>query len=167
MHAAQGSREEHESRPSAAREEPYAGDTAQLIRGALRDELDAVLPHVVNALKRQDAVTALNQRLDVAEKRLGERQKRPLIAGLRRVLTTVRRLEFDHHAKAAILADLEGLLVGAGYTEFGEVGEAFDPHRHDVLSGDAPAGGAVVLEVLEPGLETLGEIVVPARVRIG
>jgi hypothetical protein len=166
VHDALGSHGQPESGSPPAQGEAFTDDTAELIRGVLRAELDVVLPHVVRALKQQDAVAALTQRLDAAEKRLAERQNRPLIAGVRRVLTTVRRLEFDEQAKAAILAELEGLLVGAGYTEFGDEGEAFDPRRHDAISGDVAAGGGMVAEVLEPGLETLGEVVVPARVRI-
>lgn len=153
--------------PSATSADPGADDLAKLVRDALRAELDQVLPHVVSALKRQEAVAALTHRLEKAETRLAERQSRPLIAGLRRALTTVRRLQFDTDAKSAILAELEALIVGAGYTEFGEIGEPFDPRRQEALSGDLPAEGGVVAEVLEPGLETLGEVVVPARVRIG
>ena len=166
MHDVPDGRGQSESGLSIEQGEPCFDDIAERIRSALRHELDVVVPHVVDALKRQDAVAALTQRLDAAEMRLAERQKRPLIAGLRRVLTTVRRLNFDDRAKAAILAELEALLVGAGYVEFGEAGQPFDPRRHDAISGDTAAGGGVVAEVLEPGLETLGEVVVPARVRI-
>jgi hypothetical protein len=138
----------------------------EALRGALRGELDEVVPHVVTALKRHDAVAALTERLDRAERRLGERDQRPLVSGLRRVLALVRRMDFEPAARDAILAELEGLLVGAGYTEFGEVGEPFDPARHDAIDGSAPAGGAHVAEVLDPGLEALGDVVVRARVRV-
>ncbi|HEX8084488.1 MAG TPA: hypothetical protein VF529_09380 [Solirubrobacteraceae bacterium] len=149
--------------------DPHPEQNASLeeqVRAAIRTELDEVLPHVVAALKRNDAFDDLAKRLDRAEKRLAERQQRPLVSGLRRAIANVRRYEFDPDVKAAILADLEGLLVGAGYTEFGEVGEPFDAGRHEPIAGSAPEGGAVVVEVFEPGLETLGETVVPAKVRI-
>jgi molecular chaperone GrpE len=148
-----------------------AGDSTSVIEAPVADlvrhELDQVLPHVVTALKRHDAVSDLRQRLDRAEKRLGERQQRPLVAGLRRVLTLVRRLDFDPDAKEAIATELERILVGSGYEEFGEVGEAFDPQRHEAVDGEAEDGEAVVVGVLEPGLETLGDVVVRAKVRIG
>jgi hypothetical protein len=133
---------------------------------AVRGELDEVIPHVVSALKRHDATTELANRLDAAEKRLAEREQRPLIAGLRRVLITARRLDFDPKVKEAIVGEMERLLIGAGYTEFGEVGESFDPVRHEAITGGADAGSATVVEVYEPGLETLGETVVRARVKV-
>lgn len=134
---------------------------------AIRAELDQVLPHVVTALKRQDAVEELRHRLDLAEKRLAERQQRPFVAGVRRVLVMVRRLDFEPDAKGAIAAELERVLVGAGYAEFGEEREAFDPRRHEVVEEPGEQSEVVVVEVLEPGLETLGEIVVRAKVRVG
>jgi hypothetical protein len=133
---------------------------------AVRQEFDQVLPHIVTALKRQDGVAELRRRMDVAEKRLAEREQRPLIGGLRRVLTQVRKLDFEPKAKEAITMELERLLSGAGYQEFGETGEPFDPGRHEALAGEAPEGSAAVVAVLEPGLETLGEIVVRARVEV-
>ena len=133
----------------------------------IRAELDQVLPHVVTALKRQDTVEELRHRLDRAEKRLAERQQRPFVAGVRRVLVMVRRLDFEPDAKEAIATELERILVGAGYAEFGEEGEAFDPRRHEVVDGPAEQSGTTVVEVLEPGLETLGEIVVRTKVRVG
>lgn len=134
---------------------------------AVRDEFDKVLPHVVTALKRHDAVADLSRRLDAAERQLAERERRPVVAGLRRVLSMVRRLEFDPEAKEAIATELERILVSAGYEEFGEVGEAFDPERHEVVEGEAEDGIAVVVALHEPGLEALGDVVVRAKVRVG
>jgi molecular chaperone GrpE len=133
----------------------------------VRHELDQVLPHVVTALKRHDGVAELRRRLDDAEKRLADRDQRPLVGGLRRVLGIVRRLDFDPDAKEAIASELERVLVGSGYQEFGEVGETFDPVRHEVVDGEAGAGTATVTELLEPGLETLGEVVARAKVTVG
>jgi molecular chaperone GrpE (heat shock protein) len=134
---------------------------------AVRHELDQVLPHVVTALKRHDGVEELRRRLDVAEKRLTDREQRPLVNGLRRVLAMVRKLDFDPDAREAIASELERVLVGAGYQEFGELGESFDPQRHEVVEGTAGDGPAVVVDLLEPGLETLGEVVARAKVEVG
>jgi molecular chaperone GrpE len=149
-------------------------ELGEIVGQAVRSEFDEVLPHVVNALKRHDAVSDLARRLDLAEKRLATRNARPLIAGVRRSLNVVRRLDFDEEAKLAILGELERLLVGAGFTEFGEVGEPFDPERHEAIAGSgaaeddaAPASELVVLELFELGVETIGEVVAPARVRVG
>lgn len=134
---------------------------------AVRAEFDVVLPHLLGAIKRNEAFDSLARRLDKAEKRLAEREQRPLIAGLVRVLHQVRRLDMGDGTRELLLHQLEGVLVGAGYTEFGEVGEPFDVTRHEPLSGEATDGKAVVTEVYELGLETLGEIVVKARVGVG
>jgi molecular chaperone GrpE (heat shock protein) len=150
------------------REEATAPEARQEenLAEAIRNELDQVLPHVVTALKRHDGVAELRRRLDLAEKRLGDREQRPLVKGIRRVLEIVRRLDFDSDAKEAISSELERVLVGAGYEEFGEAGEAFDPQRHEVVDGSAEEGQAVVAELHEPGLETLGEVVVRAKVSV-
>lgn len=147
--------------------EVAATDPSEQLAETVRHELDQVLPHVVTALKRHDGVAELRRRLDEAEKRLADREQRPLIAGVRRVLGVVRRLDFEPDAKEAIATELERLLVGAGYQEFGEVGETFDPVRHEVVDGEAGAGSAVVTALLEPGLETLGEVVARAKVTVG
>ncbi|MGN6190005.1 MAG: hypothetical protein ACTHOE_14015 [Conexibacter sp.] len=144
-----------------------AAALTQLVRAALRTELDEIVPHVVTALKRHDAVADLSRRLDDAQRQLAERDGRPLIAGLRRVLVHVRRLDFDAPAKETIVAELERLLVGAGYTEYGEVGEPFDPARHEAIDGEAPSDRAVVVEIYEPGVETLGAVLARAQVRVG
>jgi hypothetical protein len=152
-----------ETREEAAPPEARQDDLAV----AIRHELDQVLPHVVTALKRHDGVAELRRRLDLAEKRLADREQRPLVNGIRRVLGIVRRLDFEPDAKEAISSELERVLVGAGYQEFGEVGEAFDPQRHDVVDGSVDEGRAVVTELHDPGLETLGEVVVRAKISVG
>jgi hypothetical protein len=136
------------------------------LAGAVRHEFDQVLPHIVAALKREDGVAELRRRLDLAEKRLADRGRRPLIRGLRQVLMLVRSLDFETDAKEAITMELERVLIGAGYEEFGEAGEGFDPARHEALSGEAPTGSPIVTNVLEPGLETLGEVVVRAKIEV-
>lgn len=151
--------------PSAASPSTAPEDSELAL--AVRQELDQVLPHVVTALKRHDGVEELRRRLDVAEKRLADREQRPLVNGLRRVLAMVRKLDFDPDARDAIASELERVLVGAGYQEFGEIGESFDPQRHEVIEGTAGEGTAVVVALLEPGLETLGEVVARAKVEVG
>jgi hypothetical protein len=136
------------------------------LSGAVRHEFDQVLPHLVTALKRDDGVAELRRRLDLAEKRLADRNQRPLIRGLRQVLILVRSLDFEPDPKEAITVELERVLLGAGYEEFGEVGEGFDPARHVALGGEAPIGAPIITNLLEPGLETLGEVVVRAKVEV-
>lgn len=154
----------HESHVEPAAPLQTLGDG---LRAAVREELDEVLPHVVSALKANDAAKALAERLQVAERQLSERNNRPLVAGIRKVLRTARRLDYDPDVKDTLVGELEQLLIGAGYTEFGEVGERFVPGRHQALDGQAPGTAIIVAEIFEPGLETLGEIIVPAQVRVG
>jgi hypothetical protein len=141
-------------------------DLAALIQQAVRAEFDPVVGHLVNALRRDGGVADLARRLDQAERRLAERDQRPLVAGLWRVLTLVRRLEFEPEAKTALELELTNLLMWSGYSELGEPGEPFDPVRHEAISAMPVTGAPVVDEVLEPGLETLGEIVVRAKVAV-
>jgi hypothetical protein len=136
------------------------------IESAVRAEMDQVVPHLVSALKRNDGVTELARRLDVAERRLADRDQRPVIARVHRLLGVVRRFDMPVEVRDAITEELVDTLRGAGYTEFGAVDEPFDPGRHEALDGSAAGGAPVVAEVFEPGLETLGEIVVRARVRV-
>lgn len=144
-----------------------AGACDASVRQAIREEFDEVVPHLVGALKRNEAFDQIVARLDRAEKKLAERERRPLVGGLVRVLHRIRRTDFDAAVKESLLHELEALLVGSGYEEFGEPGEPFDATRHDAVEGSVDGGKAVVKEIYEQGLETLGEVVVPARVRVG
>ena len=143
------------------------GDLAVEVVEALRSELDTVLPHVVNALKANESAQIVAKRLADAEKRLAERDSRPMVSGLTETLRRVRKLEFDADAKATVVGDLEAVLIGAGYSEFEDLGSEFDPARHEAIGGVAESGEAVVVEVLEPGLEALGDVIVRARVVVG
>jgi hypothetical protein len=141
-------------------------DLSALIQGAVRAEFDPIVGHLVSALKRNEGVAALVDRLDAAERRLAERQQRPMVVGLYMVLSLVRRLDFEPAAKAALELELTNVLSWSGYREFGEIGENFEPARHEPIDGFAGAGSPVVARVLEPGLETLGEVLVRAKVTI-
>lgn len=140
---------------------------AERISEVIRGELDQVVPHVVTALRRHDGVAELARRLDVAEKRLADRDARPMVSRLYRLLGVVQRLEMDGAVRDTLEAEIGGILTGAGYETFGAVGEAFRSEEHEVLEGSAESGDAQIVEVYEPGLKTLGEVVVRARVRVG
>jgi molecular chaperone GrpE len=141
--------------------------TVAAVRAMLREELDQVVPHVVSALKRNDGVAELARRLDAADRKLAQRDQRPVIARLHRLLGLVRRTELPDDVHEMLVRELVEMLEGLGYTEFGDVGEPFDPARHEPLDGAAGDGVATVVEIYEPGLEALGEVVVLARVRVG
>jgi hypothetical protein len=143
------------------------GDLTVELVDAVRAEFDSVIPHVVQALKANDSAQIVAKRLADAERRLAERDNRPIVSGLTETLRRVRKLEFEADAKATVVGDLESVLIGAGYSEFDDLGDRFDPARHEAISGVSESGEAVVVEVLEPGLEALGDVIVRARVVVG
>jgi molecular chaperone GrpE (heat shock protein) len=160
--------------PDLAQEsEPVEGDAeespagaAEAIRAAMRAEFDEVLPYVVEALRQNNAFDEINDRLRAAERRIEARQERPVILGLHRLLDRIRHFDFDQAIKQAVENDIASLLTGAGYEESGQVGEAYDPARHDAIDGRAMDGKAVVTKVHTHGLTSFGDVVVRAKVEI-
>jgi molecular chaperone GrpE (heat shock protein) len=136
------------------------------IRQALHAELDPVIPHLVDALRRDRAVNALEDRLRTAERRLEARRERPIVVALLRALHRLRRLEFDPAVKAALDQELVGVLTMAGYEEIGAVGEPFDPIRHKALDGATSNGQGSVVELYATGLACAGDVAVQAQVRV-
>jgi len=160
----------------AADERPAAEDrpgetglptgAAEAIRAAVHAEFDDVLPYVVEALRRDKAFDELGDRLRAAERRIESRQERPVIIGLHRVLDRIRHLDFDPPVKQALEEDLARVLGAAGYQETGQVGEDYDPARHDAIDGRAVGGKAVVAKVHSHGLISFSDVVVRAKVEI-
>ena len=65
--------------------------------------------------------------------------------------------------------DSEKVAVKHGLVSFGEVGEAFDPNRHDALMAiamDQPVEVTTVSQVMQRGYELKGRIIRPARVAV-
>jgi hypothetical protein len=136
------------------------------IRSAVHAEFDEVLPHVVDALRRDHAFAEINDRLRAAERRIEARRERPVIIGVHRVLDRIRHFEFDRDIKSALEGDIARVLTEAGYEETGRVGEAYDPARHDAIGGRALDGKAVVAVVHTRGLTSFGDVVVRAKVEV-
>jgi hypothetical protein len=148
-------------------EEPgLPAGAAEAIRAAVRAEFDEVLPHVVKALRENNAFDELSDRLRTAERRIESRQERPVIIGLHRVLDRIRHLDFDEAIKQALDKDLTCVLSEAGYQETGQVGEEYEPARHDAIDGRAVDGKAVVTKVHSYGLISFSDVVVRAKVEI-
>jgi hypothetical protein len=139
---------------------------AQAIRAAVHAEIDPVLPHLLTALRRDKAFDEISDRLRDAERRIESRQERPVIVGLHRVLVRLRHLDFDYTVKQALDEDLTRVLSEAGYQETGQVGEDYDPARHDAIEGRAADGKAVVTRVHSHGLVSFGDVVIRAKVEI-
>ena len=108
----------------------------------------------------------MRDRLGKAERLLATRRERPLAVAVHQVLNRLRHLDFDQAVKASLEAELAKTLTDAGFTEFGQVGEDYDPDRHDALSGRAADGRATVTEVDASGLGSFGDVVVRAQVQV-
>jgi hypothetical protein len=143
-----------------------APDLAGLIRAAVRDELDTVLPHVLAALKRDRAFDDLSERLTQAERRLEARRERPLAVSVHRLLNRLRHLDFDQEIKASLEAGLVKILTDAGFEEMGQAGDPYDPDRHDALGGQVIHGAGTVTDVDATGLSSFGDVVVRAQVQV-
>lgn len=71
---------------------------------------------------------------------------------------------------AGIASQLESSAKSLGLTQFGDVGEEFDPNRHEALGQDPVSDitrDDTVTAVLENGWERHGSVVRPAKVRVG
>lgn len=69
-----------------------------------------------------------------------------------------------------IVSQLESATKALGLTQFGVVGEKFDPSRHEALGQDEVKDITLdntVTAVLEAGWERNGNVVRPAKVRVG
>jgi hypothetical protein len=141
-------------------------DVGDAIRAAVHAEFDEVVPHVIEALRRNNAFDEINDRLRAAEGRIQARQERPVIIGVHRVLDRVRHLDFDPAIKHALEDDLTAVLNEAGYAETGRTGEDYDPARHDAIDGRALDGKAVITKVHAHGLDSFGDVVIRAKVEI-
>jgi len=152
--------------PETMQEPGLSAGATDAIRSAVRAEFDEVLPAVMEALRRDNAFDEINDRLRTAERRLAARQERPVIIGVHRVLVRIRRLDFDRAIKQALDDDIGHLLTEAGYQETGQIGEPYDPARHDAIDGRAVDGKAVVSAVYARGLASFGDVVIRAKVEI-
>jgi hypothetical protein len=138
----------------------------EAVRAAVHVEFDAVLNYVVEALRRNNAFDELNDRLRLAERRLETRRERPLIAGVYQLLDRLRHFEFDHAIRQALEDDIVKLLSDAGFEEIDDIGDAYDPVRHEAIEGRAIDGQASVTKVHTRGLASFGDVVFRARVEI-
>lgn len=154
------------SAPDLTEQTAAPEDGPEAIRAAVHAEFDEVLPYVVEALRRNNAFDEINDRLRAAERRLEARRERPVIVGVHHVLDRIRHLDFDPAIKQALEDDVVQLLTEAGYEETGQVGEAYEPVRHDAIDGRAADGEAMVTKVHTHGLTSYGDVVVRAKVEI-
>jgi hypothetical protein len=141
-------------------------DLPALIRAAVAQELEGILPYVLAAIKRDRAFDELSDRLSKAERRLEARRERPLAVAVHRLLNRMRHLDFDSGIKKSLETEFVRILTDAGFDETGQVGEKYDPSRHEALRGRAIDGKATVTEVDAPGLSSCGDVIVRAQVKV-
>ena len=70
---------------------------------------------------------------------------------------------------AGILKQLEGAVLKLGLSQFGAVGETFDPSLHEALGQDPtddPEQDDMITAILEPGWRTFDHVIRPAKVRV-
>lgn len=68
-----------------------------------------------------------------------------------------------------IVDELEKVATKHGLVQFGEVGEEFDPVKHEALMQmplDEPVEVATISQVIQPGYELGGRVIRPARVAV-
>ena len=133
--------------------------------GAIRDDLERIAAHLVPFLKSSYADTLA--RLDRAERQLASRRDRPVIAGIHDVLCSVRRLQNEPNLGGAVEELLVNLLDRAGYREFGDVGDDFDPAWYEAIGGETERGRGRVVRVYRRGLACYGDLFIRASVEVG
>jgi molecular chaperone GrpE (heat shock protein) len=138
---------------------PDGAALAEEVAG-LRSEFATVLPHLVAALKRNDAVQELTDRLAAADKELAQRRALPALLGVARALHRVRTMDLPDDARITLDQELGQILADGGIQEFGEVGDPFDVALHDALDGSVGASGAATVSAVHATGLTMGALVV-------
>jgi hypothetical protein len=132
--------------------------------GRMADDLERIAAHLVPLLKTSYAETL--ERLKRAERLLAARQERPAIAGMHRLLCSVRRLDRDSNIHDFVEDELVSLLDGLGYQEFGDPGDPYEPTRHQALGGQTDRGQGRLSRVHRRGLECYGDVMIRAVVEV-
>lgn len=131
----------------------------------MRSDLDALVPHVAAQVRRDRGHDELVARLGRAERALEAKRTWPLVVAVHTALNEVRSyVEADRGVVTAIESALLMVLNQAGFIEFGAVGDAFDPDRHDPVVGRTYEGRGTLSEVRAPGLCFDNVIVTRAQV---
>lgn len=133
-------------------------------QAAIRADFERLAEVIEPVVTRTYAET--QARVRALEQRLLSRQERPTVNRLAQLLVSVQRLSSAEDIKAHVEDSILGILKGLGYEQFGEVGEALDEDRHEVLNME-PGSDQRVTVVHNRGLQSFGDIIVRARVDVG
>lgn len=130
----------------------------------MADDLERIAVHLVPLLKASYSQTL--DRLQRAERLLAARQERPAVAGMHRLLCSVRRLDRDSNIHDIVEDELLHLLDSLGYQEFGDVGDPYEPGRHQAVSGQTDRGQGRLVQVHQRGLACYDDVMIRAVVDV-
>lgn len=141
-----------------------AVDSVAARQASLGDDFEKLARIVAPLLSSQyDATVA---RVRALEQRIVQRQERPTIVQLARLLSGGHRLRSSRDIAEHLLLGLEQVIEGLGYELFGAIGEPFDEHLHEAVTGrECPRPVVTVLH--ERGLRAGDDVVIRARVETG
>lgn len=130
----------------------------------MADDLERMAAHLVPFLK--SSYTETLDRLARAERLLASRQERPAVAGMHKILCSVRRLDSAEDVHEFVEEELVGLLGGLGYEEFGDIGDPYDPVRHEAIGGQTERGQGRLSVVHSRGLACHDDVMIRAMVEV-
>jgi molecular chaperone GrpE (heat shock protein) len=143
------------------------GDLPAIVE-SLRHDIERVVPHVLNILRRDE--DAHRKRVDSLTREAREAATWPLALGVHAFLERMRRTDMSSELLSSIEVDLGALLSAHGFSTFGRPGESFDPDRHEATSTSSDSDDVrtwVVDEVIVAGLKWLERVVQKAVVTVG
>jgi molecular chaperone GrpE (heat shock protein) len=145
------------------------GDLAAALSGLgegqrlLRDDFERLAGAVAPLLTKQ--YRDREQRIRALETVIRNRQERPVIQQMAKLLADVRRLDCAEDIKAHVEESVTDTLTSLGYQEMGSEGEPFDPGRHEPMAGSVGRAG-IVTRVHSRGLACHGDVIIKARVEV-
>lgn len=105
-------------------------------------------------------------RVRALEQRVLQRQERPTIVQIARLLSGGHRLRSARDVAEHLLVGLQQILEGLGYELFGAVGDPLDEILHEAVGGEE-CERPVVTVLHERGLRAGDDVVIRARVETG
>ena len=172
MSVATGSQPEPEQAAGCG---PQPAEESAPLAGA-NSRLDDETNQLKNALRelKKDFQRARDhhQQEQLAARRQGEelaaRALLPVIEALLRAQEQYRSAPGGLATGLGLLqSKVEAALAAAGFAMLGQVGEPFDPNRHEAVTAVGAGANETVAQLLVPGLARGEQVVVPARVVVG
>lgn len=135
------------------------GEGQRLLRHDFERLAGAVAPLLTKQYRDRE------QRIRALELVIRNRQERPVIQQMAKLLADVRRLDCAGDIKAHVEESVTDTLTSLGYQEMGSEGEPFDPGWHEPMAGSVGRAG-IVTRVHSRGLACHGDVIIKARVEV-